>query len=200
MANVPRVPGVPTLSSYASGVGSLLVADALGVLRSLFNPLWGIFKSGLPVITAENVVSFEYRQEWAISNYPLEKGAFESYNKVNSPFESRVRFSSGGSLEARQAMLKSIDVATNSLDLFDVVTPDAVYLSVNLSHYDYQRQHDRGVGLLVVDVWCQQIRVTAQTAFSSTKSPSGAGTSNVGTVQPSALSPAQTMAVSAGVQ
>src|SRR5579872_6225668 len=42
----------------------------------------------LPV--AASTVEFEYRQDWPISTYPQEQGAFQPYDKVTLPFDVRI--------------------------------------------------------------------------------------------------------------
>ena len=189
MPNVPNVPGVPPLSSFATGVVTLLVADALALLGGLIVPTWGIFMNGVPVIEADSVASLDYRQEWSISNYPVEKGAFESYDKVQTPFEARVRFASGGSQANRQALLDSIAAIAGDLNLYDVVTPEAIYQSANVQRYSYDRAAAR-VGLMVVDVWLVQVRVSATQIF--TQSPSSSNAQATGQVQPQQATTQQT--------
>lgn len=173
---VPIAPGVPPLPR-AAGVAvaavQLVVGDALSLFAGLGDPDWGLFFNGLPVVTAESVISFDFRKGFSISNFPIENGGFESYNKVQRPFDVRLRFSTGGTLAERQALLDSIDEAVESLDLMDAVTPEATYQNVNPIHYDYRRSAMNGVGLLVVDVFCEQVRVAASTSFTSSKSSTG---------------------------
>jgi len=176
--NVPIAPGVPPLPrdpGAAIAAVELLVADAISVFGLFDQQRWGLFKNNLPVVVADNVVSFDFKQDYTVSNYPLEQGAFESYDKVTVPFDVRLQFSMGGSELDRQEFLQSITAIAGTLDLFDAVTPEQVYPSVNVVHCDYRRTSGSGLGLLVVDVWCLQVRVTAQTSFSSsTVNPSGA--------------------------
>jgi hypothetical protein len=184
MPFVPFDPGVPPLTSYAPlGVITLLTQDALAFLGALFGPPWGIFLSGVPIIQADSVVSFEYRQEWTVSDYPVEQGAFETYDKVELPFEGKFRFSAGGSEVDRFALLQSIADIADSVTLLDIVTPEQVYPSITIYHYDYRRTATNGVGLLQVDVWCREVRVTTTTAFSNTQQPSGANAQGTGNVQ-----------------
>ena len=191
MPDVPKVPGVPPLASYLPNAISLLARDLVPQFIGGAPALWGLFKDGVPVVAAENVASFDYRQSSTISDYPLEKGAFESYDKVATPFDVRLRFSAGGSEFARQALLDSVAAIQKTLDLFDAVTPEEIYESVNVVHYDYRRTSQNGVGLIVVDVWCLEVRETATAAFSNTKTPSGASTVSGGTVRAVDPAPAQ---------
>ena len=167
--NIPNAPGVPALPRDPNAIIDsvlLLAADALG-LFSTTNQQWGLFKDGLPVVVADSVVSFDYRQDWTISTYPLEEGAFESYDKVQTPFDVRLKFVTGGSEADKETFLASVADAAATLDLFDAVTPEAIYTSVNVVHQDYRRDKER-VGMIVVDVWCKEVRVTATSAFGNT--------------------------------
>lgn len=190
---VPNVPGVPPLirapGAFLEPV-ALLFADAITGLFGV-GPLWGIFQDGQAVVTPETIVSFGYRQNWTIADFPIEQGGFESYDKVASPFEIRVRMASSGTAEARQRLLDEIAAIAGTLELFDVVTADASYPSVNIARYDYRQTSREGVGMIVIDVVLMEIRDTAVAAFSNTKSPSGAGQVNGGTVQATTPTPAQ---------
>lgn len=168
--NVPNVPGVPALPRLPGAIPpvvQLLVADVLAVFGGLGNAPWGLFLNGLPVVTADTVTSFDFKASSNISSFPVEQGGFESYNKVQKPFDVRMRFATGGSAADRQELLESVAAACNSLDLMDAVSPEAVYESVNPVYYDYRRTAVQGVGLLVVDVFCEEVRVRASSSFTS---------------------------------
>lgn len=183
--NVPNVPGVPPLLRTVGTVLSvaLLVRDVLSFF-GLLAPRWGIFQDGMPVIEAEAVIDFGYKQTWNLSDYTVEGGGFETYNKVSTPFDARVRFASGGSDGARIALLQSIEAIASNVELYDVVTPDRVYRNCNVSHYDYRRTATNGAGMILLDVWLLEVRTSAQAAFSDTKTPSGADPTHAGIVQP----------------
>jgi len=177
------IPGLPAL---ASGIlvqtVQLITADILSVLGLASGPQWGLFQDGLPVVTADNVLAFEFRQDRRISKYPVEQGAFESYNKVTVPYDVRLQFSSGGSIANRQALIDSVDAIIDSTDTFDAVTPEKVYLSVNPVHQSIRRTSRAGAGLVVIDLYCEQIRVTTSQQFASSQAPSttqSGSTSNV---------------------
>lgn len=183
--NVPDVAGVPLVNFALDFVQPvLLLADALGVFGGVTSPVWGIFLDGVPVVVANSVISMEYKDEYTISDFPLEQGAFESYDKVQVPFTARVRFVMGGSSADRAALLASIDAIVGDLNFYDVVTPDAVYSSANVVHRDYRRTAASGVGLLQVDVWLEQVRVSQSTSSFSPQSPGAAAPTVNGTVQP----------------
>ncbi|MBZ9683203.1 hypothetical protein LB531_21330 [Mesorhizobium sp. CO1-1-2] len=175
-----------------AGILDLLTQDAFGLLASAFGQQpWGIYYGGVPVIIADNVVEVQYRQQWSISDFPVEQGAFASYDKVQIPYDARLRFTAGGSAANRAAMLASIAAIAGDTNLYDVVTPEAVYLSCNFTHYDYTRRSNEGLGLLSVDIWLIEVRQSVNSAMSNTQDPSGASQVNGGTVQTTPASTAQ---------
>lgn len=210
--NVPDVPGVPPVlrqpgisdNNASSAIGSFAIGESpigvnnqgvesVTVTGDSNSPQWGLFKDGKSVIEADNVVGFEFKRDWAISDYNVEKGGFESYNKVQLPFDVRIRFSCGGAVTRREAFLKSIEAIENSLDLYDAVVPEKVYIGCNVQHVDYRRTASNGVGLIVADIYLLEIRDTATAAFASaqtspasstaTKSPSAQAKRDNGPVQ-----------------
>jgi hypothetical protein len=173
--NVPFAPGVPPLPRLPGAIGAvvnLILSDALSLLAGLGEPQWGLFLDGIPVISAESVVSFEFKQGAQVANFPIEGGKFEAYDKVQRPFDIRLRFATGDTLSARQDLLDSAKEAVESLDLMDAVSPEAIYENVNPTHFDYRRTAQNGVGLIVVDIFCEQIRTTASSTFTSSNTNS----------------------------
>lgn len=187
LVNVPDVPGVPAVS-FAPGsdiLPTLLTGDLVTQFSAVFGPQWGIFLNGQSVITAESVTGFEFRNDWTISDYPVEGGVFETYDKVLLPFLAKVRFASGSSTQARSDLLTAIAVAAASFDIYDVVTPEFTYIGCNISHYDYRREAQKGLGLIVVDVWLSQVIVqnTGGLSAGNVQNPSSADPQNQGNVQ-----------------
>lgn len=175
--NIPALPGVPPLPrlpGVAGVVVDLLLGDLLSLIGGFGGPQWGLFIDGAPAVTAESVVSFEYKKGYRISNFPVEEGKFESYNKVEQPYDVRIRFSTGGDITDRQELLDSAAAAVASLELMDAVTPEAVYESLNPVHYDYRRTAVNGVGLLIVDIFCEEVRSTASSSFTNAQQGTGA--------------------------
>jgi hypothetical protein len=194
--------GIPSLLNRVASVTNpiaLLVADAQLLLGLTSTPKWGIYLNGSPVIIPDSVVAFDYKNEWRIADYPQEAGAFASYNKVSTPFDVRVRLTKGGSEAERASFLNAIEAASKSLNLYDVVTPEKVYSSTNIEHYDYRRTNLNGVGLLTVDIWLLEIRVSGTSQFVAAATPSGASPVAVGTVQATQATPAE-QAAAVGVQ
>jgi len=190
--DVPNVPGVPPLLrdplADPATVVQLLTGDVVGLISSLNAPQWGLFQNGDPVVTSDSVVTMEYKQDWAVADFPIEQGSFASYDKVDLPYDVKFRFACGGSISDRQTFLDSIAAIAGTLDVYDGVTPEEVYPNLNVTHYDYSRSNSN-VGLLIVDVWCIQIRDDVTQSFSNTQAPSGADPVSNGTVQPTPATP-----------
>lgn len=201
--NVPIAIGVPDVRRLAevainravstviarSGILEVLsIADGFGLgLQEDIASQWQILdQSGAPIVTPDSVLSFEYRNEQRLSTHPVEEGAFATYNKIATPYDARLRMTCGGQgVMSRDQFLSRLSDMLNSIELCTIVTPDAVYDSMNLDHMDYRRESRSGATLLTVDAWFTEVRVTAMKSFISTAQPSGSASVNGGTVQPS---------------
>lgn len=196
---VPNVPGVPPLSFGASvAIPQQMTGDTTAALVEAGATQWGIYLDGVAVIVPDSVVSLEYKKDWHISDYPIEQGSFESYNKVRMPYEARIALTKGGSEADRNAFLAQLEALAASLDLYDLVTPEVTYVNANITHLDTRRTSTNGVSLLTVYVWFQEIRMQASSAFTQTAQPAGAQQVSGGTVQPQPASPAQQKTVTTG--
>ena len=149
-------------------------------------PVWGVFNTtGSQVINADNVMAFEYRGEYSISNFPVQQGAFASYNKVAHPFDTSVILTKGGSEADRTAFLLQCETVAASLDLFNIVTPEKQYLNANTTRMELSRKDVKGAFFLVVELFFTQIvQVDAQYSASGTQ---GTNTANAST--PDAVPP-----------
>lgn len=179
--------GVPNLlpgqDAIFAEVSNIILTDSFIGYGLGQSPQWGIFLGAQPVVIADTVTSFGYQQEWAIADYPVERGGFESYDKVNTPFQVRIQFVSGGSEAKRESLLKSIAGIADDLTLYDVLTPEEVYVGVNVAGYSYRRTSTNGLGLMIVDVNLLEIREEGITDFKNTRPASGYLAFQTGNVQ-----------------
>lgn len=190
---VPIAPGVPPLPRDPNAIipivqllthDTFVGADGVAAaIAGLGQPIWGVFLNGVEVLTPDTFLSLGYKQSWSISDYPIEQGGFESYDKVNSPFDVRIRIATGGSQGDRQFLLNQVEAIANTLQLYTVVTPEKIYPNMNVSHFDYHRRATDGVGILTIELWFTEIRQTQTATFSDTKSPTAAGAVSDGIVQ-----------------
>lgn len=161
----------------------LLNQDSQGLPNSPGQPAWGIYLNGAPVILADSVISFEYKKDYTLSDYPVEQGGFATYDKVELPFDVRFTFSKGGSDSDRQDFLNSVEAIKGNTILYDAYIPECIYTNVNVSHYDFRRTSSNGLGLLVINIYLIQVRVTGEQAFSNTQNAGSANPQNNGNVQ-----------------
>lgn len=200
--NVPPLPGVPALARAAGQFFPTiapLVADALGLFTNLLVPQWGIFDDfGFPLLVGDSVVGVDFKRDARLIDYPVEKGGFGSYNKVQTPFDAKAIFTIGGSDVARAAFLATCEKLVNTLTMVSLVTPEVTYASANVVHYDYRRTSRNGVTLIQVEVGLMEVRQVATTAFTAaaTQEPAGASPVSTGPVQTQPPTQAQAAAVS----
>jgi hypothetical protein len=178
----------PAWGIYLEGVPVIQPASIQGsVFAASIAPIQAIASLlGVPNIlpVMASTVDFVFSQDWPISNYPQEQGAFQSYDKVTLPFDVKLKLACGGSISNRQAFLNTCLAIANSFALFDVVTPEITFTSVNCTHIDWPRSARRNNTLIEVDLWFQEISVSASAEFTTTQQPGDAAPQSLGNVQP----------------
>lgn len=173
MAVAIQIPGIPPLFNPATqliiAAGSLLFADAIGSLQ-VSRP-WGIYdSSGNKVLDPDTVGRFGFRNNWKVSDYPVEQGAFDSYNKVSTPYASSITMIKGGTLSDRTAFLDALDVVADSLTPFSIVTPEKTYTNAIVERYDLERRRESGANMIIVNIHITEVRITPAVQYSSTRS------------------------------
>jgi len=205
--------------SIASGLG----INLLGGLSAIYAVVDAT--TGQPIVVPDTMSTMGYRNGADISDYPIEEGQFNSYNKVKVPFEIRTVMCCGGlnyfeQIEQtvdqainsvlgsnlgqgmqRSAFLDALDNMVNSLDLYNIVTPDKTYENVNCVRVSYDRSQRSGSGMIKAEVVFRQIRQSTQAIYSNggtpnvwsdnadAQNPVGLGTTT--TITPSAVQLAQ---------
>jgi len=221
--NVPKLPGVPQLSRSlqfpAAPAAIVGLGLALGRLwQAVFaQPQWAIYKANkpkkasspddidtvtvvaqrVPVVVPDSFGEFSYRNEFTVSDFPVQEGSFASYNKVANPFEVTLRLYKGGTKEARKKFLDSLDAIAGTLELYDILTPEHTYLNVNVTRVEVMRRGEKGAYFLSeVDVYFREVREVAATytntaaTTENAQNPSAASVLNNGVIQPQAFTPA----------
>lgn len=163
--NVPPLPGVPPLLRAAGATENIVSTFyAQSTYLGTQTPeVWGVFdaQTGAAALTPDSFASIEYKRPFKISDYPQEQGAFQSYNKVEVPFDAGLRLTCGGSLEARTTFLSALESMVASVTLFTVITPEATYTPVTLERFTYKREAKNGAHLIIAECFFVQIRATA---------------------------------------
>lgn len=186
------------------------LGDLVGI--DVLNPQssdWAILdaKTNAIVIQPDTVPRFEYRNEERVADYPMEQGAFASYNKVATPYQIRMVMVCSGTNFTQQAVnalglsigsqpmgrgdfLSTLDYMLDTTDLMTIVTPDATYNNATLDHYDYRKESNNGATMLIVEAWFREVRLTAGSTYSSSglpvvtsDSPAASNPQDLGTAQ-----------------
>lgn len=206
--NVPLLPGVPQLirsilfpPSPPPTFGPSALTGTLWQSTQTA-PMWGIFdSSNKQVVTPDSVMDFGYRHETNLPDYPIQNGAFGSFNRVSLPFETALTMTKGGSVQERQAFLAqidAIDTGPGALLLYTILTPEKSYLNCNVLHVELTRRGANNATWFDVEVRFRQIfPVSAQystspstgtvTPLDNALSPSAIPFTNQGLVQPQPL-------------
>lgn len=222
--DIPVAVGVPALlgQSISAGVDATASTALVGTYEKWMirqqSKTWGIYNSSnAQILTAAHVIGIDYNIGYAISDAPLEEGAFTSYNKVKQPYqatvsmvcdgtesgsssivsslESLVGISSGTSsgINVRASFIKTLETIVADTNLYNIVTPEFTYTNANIIGYRFRRQTQSGVTMVICDIGIQEVRKTASLFYTSTKEPQGETTVQNGTVQTSTPSiPVQT--------
>ncbi len=187
---VPDAPGVPPLlrniatSIDAQTFGFLGLPDALSAIIGAEPVRWAVFDSnGQKIGPYESVFAVSYQNDTRVSDYPVEQGAFASYNKVNSPFDINVSLNCGGSEDDQAALLTALENAKNSLELFTVVTPTYTYRDVNFTGLAYRKLPQSGGYMLQAELIGREIRQKASAAYSLPQIPAAYDNEAQGQVQ-----------------
>lgn len=194
--DVPDLPGVPPLPRIVATqpVARVVLGTIQAILWRLFqtDARWGIYDaSGSPLADSSAFESIgigsvlstsavEYAKGTKVSDFPVERGSFAAYNKVEEAATPTVTLAMGGSEGKRAAFLAEIDKAVKSTGLYSIVTPEVTYIDHSIERYSYQRRSTKGVTLLIVEIALKEIRqVSAQYAKSNgeIKAPKDAGAS-----------------------
>lgn len=175
--------------SISSGLGINLLSGAASV--------YAIVDSidGSPVIVPDTLLVFGYKNTADISDYPIEQGEFNTYNKVRVPRHIRVVMSCAGlnfvqqieqSVDQlinsalgttfgqgmeRSAFCDALDAMVASLNQYNIVTPDKTYPNFNCISVSYDRTQRSGAGMIKAECIFREIIPADQPVFSNGGTP-----------------------------
>ena len=188
MLPIEGIPNVPNFKGLnTAGTNAMISLGGAALINAVFGNYWGVFNEyGIPILLADNVMSLKYANSSRISQAPIEKGSFASYNKVSNPYKATVQLSkgSGGTL-LRGAFLAQIETLANSTLKFHIITPEFVYTNACIIGYDTARQASEGAQLIKINLHLEEIReVIVQYDTEEVKNPDDAEKKDGGEKQP----------------
>ncbi len=168
--NVPNLPGVPPVlrNPYLAAAISQVSPIVSGFLTGL-EKVWGVYDENAQnlVLTPDSIYGIDYLNSTRISDYPVEAGGFDTYNKVNNPRSISVSMRKGGTSAERSAFLQALESMVVDINLYTIVTPDTTIRNVNLERFDYRREARNGASLIIVACHFTEIRTTATASYPS---------------------------------
>lgn len=197
--SVANLPGVPQLARSAL-IGAL-TPPALGFAANpdliwqatQSAPVWGVFDVNNDlVVDADSVFAFGWRQENRMPTYPIQQGAFGTFNRVGLPGENSVVLTKGGTLEERTAFLEQIDILIDrqNIQLYTIRTPERSYFNASCGRAETSRRGAANAFYFDVELYFIEIApVAAQystvaTPTNNAKEPSAVPAINKGLTNP----------------
>lgn len=163
--------------------GPAVVYQQQNPVSAPFEQIWGVFYHGTmnAVFTVDTVVDLKFADTAKVASFPIEQGGFTSYDKVVEPYKPKIKLAVGGAEKIANFELALMG-ELRTVNLYDIVTPEATYYSVTLENYDYSRAQEHGKNLLVAELTFVQIAQVspayAKVSLPHPKNP-GAGSKSV---------------------
>lgn len=146
---------------------TLMTADVPGIGSAPASQAYGIFlhEGGGQVLVADSIINLDYQNDSRMPTYPQMSGGFQTYSKVNTPFDIRIRLTKMGTVAERGAFLAEVEAAAKGLDLYDIVTPEKTYLAVNIEKIAHVHNAQSGATKMTIDLVFLEIRNTVTASF-----------------------------------
>ena len=172
---------------------------------------WGIFDDKLkPVFDYDTILSMKVESKANVSNFPVERGSFATYNKVRQPIKIEVKVSVGSlqypaskglsvnarkrkGVDRRSKLIADMGIARYSTDVYSIAMPEGTYPRMTLQDFSFAREtNSGGPSRVIAEMSFVEVReVTAQYSNSKPRFSGGpaAGKKNAGKQQTVALVP-----------
>lgn len=156
MPNVPNIAGLASASSEA-----LLSLGSASLINAVFGNRWGIVNQyGVPVLLSDTVISVNYENSQETSKDPIENGKVMTYNKINNPRKCSVVIAKGkGSSLSVGAWLTQIEIYANSTLKFHIITPEYVFMNMQIVNTSHARTAQNGLQLIQVKIDFEECKI-----------------------------------------
>lgn len=159
-----------------------IATQALNLAGTLYRAIsghWDIFDAaGKKVLTFDTFFGIDAMSDAQVTQAPVEKGSFVSYNKQIAPTRSTVVLGYTGSSLVRSAIIKKCEALIAGTDLVSIVTPDRTLVDMSLVAMDYSYRTDRGIDRLIVSLAFEEVRQVSAEYTSTTAGGSSASLSS----------------------
>jgi Dit-like phage tail protein len=134
---------------------------------------WGVFDSnGNPVFDVDTFLGIDDDEKSKVSDFPVEEGAFASYNKVQHPYILKVRMAVGGDVARMTSFINALSDAKTSTELYIVATPATTFQSASLDSFSYKQEAHKGADMIVAEISFKEIRIVSTAYTNATLPPS----------------------------
>lgn len=143
-------------------------ASDLHLTENIVYPLkfWGLYtESGELALEVDSFVEVSYSKEFNTPAYPLEGGGFETYNKIEAPYEARIVLTKGGEEDVKKVFIETLERFNRSLDLLQIETPSKSYANANIVRLQIARTREQGADLIRAEVSLREIRAVTTNTF-----------------------------------
>jgi hypothetical protein len=153
-----------------------LISNGVAILNDLLSGAeeknWGVFSEDgkKKILDPDNFMGIEFTNNSRISDYPIEGGSFQSYNKIATPYDAVITMSKGGTGDDRKAFTAVLENVLNTLDVYTIITPDEIFKSACVEHYTYRRTQQSGANIIIAEIYFREVKKTAQARFNQTRS------------------------------
>ena len=131
---------------------------------------WALLaEDGRSLMEFDAILSFEASAENRVSQEPVEKGSFATYNRAASPTRLNVRLARSGTGYDQQTMLDTLERLCNGTELVTLTTPAQEYAGYALEGYRHSHSDTDGAQLLVVDLSLVEVRQVETLAYTSVR-------------------------------
>ena len=186
--NVPKVAGVPNIArkpsaaTVARGGLGILQGAVWQALKKKYQ--WGMYTKknkafgetpaslGLPIpvpvpsffasqlTNAQvSVVDLNVMATTMVSDFPIERGSFASYNKVIRPTMIALTYAVTGDVKKNRAVFfDMLEKARVGNELFDVYMPEKKFVDFSVTNFNIRRTSESGSDILFVEVVLSEIR------------------------------------------
>lgn len=109
-----------------------------------------------------SVISFALDSNSVVSDFPVEKGSFAQYNKVNRPNRISLTYAITGKEKDRMLFFNELNDAKNNNVLFDVAMPEFRFQGYTITDFSMARSAESGAQMFIFDVNLTEVKeVTA---------------------------------------
>lgn len=138
-------------------------------------------KTNQQVFDYDTFVQLKVSAKTKVSTFPVENGAFVSYNKASAPYDLKVEIAVSDLADRRHQLIVDLDREKSGIRLFNITSADATYLNYTLEGYSLSFTRKGGWGIVVATLEFVQVREVS-TAYGQARAGAG-GTKSGGTVR-----------------